>query len=183
MIDSLVHHAARLARFPSLRDLIAAVVALAALLSAALASAQFYGWRRCSMDDHVGPLTEVVIQRWHFGTNGRIGHCGWSHNYPYSEINFNEFVGRTTRVLTQDVVLSDAMARQEVERYTFRGPGQATSYFYGYTRLREIRDEIARKMGKSFEPKKFHDFVLAQGLVPPSLLRRTVMEEFLKAGS
>ncbi len=90
---------------------------------------------------------------------------------------------QATRLLTQDVVLSDAMARQEVERYTFRGPGQATSYFYGYIRLREIRDEIARKMGKSFEPKKFHDFVLAQGLIPPSLLRRAAAEEFLKAGS
>jgi hypothetical protein len=80
------------------RHVIPAVAAILALLSAALASAQFYGWRRCSMDEHVAPLTEVVMQRWHFGTNGRIGHCGWSHNYPYSEINFNEFVGRTTRV-------------------------------------------------------------------------------------
>ncbi|MGH9658464.1 MAG: DUF885 domain-containing protein, partial [Bryobacteraceae bacterium] len=42
-----------------------------------------------------------------------------------------------TRILTEDVVLSPAMARQEVERYTFRSPGQATSYFYGYTRLME----------------------------------------------
>ncbi|HEY5986611.1 MAG TPA: DUF885 family protein, partial [Streptosporangiaceae bacterium] len=65
--------------------------------------------------------------------------------------------------------------------YTFRGPGQATAYFYGYMRLLEIRDETARKMGKAFQPKKFHDFVLAQGLIPPSLLRRAVMDEFLKA--
>ena len=31
------------------------------------------------------------------------------------------------RVLKEDVVLSDAMATQEVERYTFRAPGQATA--------------------------------------------------------
>ena len=81
-----------------MRHLIPFVAAIAALLGAAPASAQFYRWGRCSMDDHVGPSTEVVTQRWHFGTNGRIGHCGWSHNYPDSEINLNEFVGRTTRV-------------------------------------------------------------------------------------
>ena len=45
------------------RHLIASSAAIAALLSAALASAQLYGWRRCSMDDHVGKLTEVVLQR------------------------------------------------------------------------------------------------------------------------
>ena len=27
---------------------------------------------------------------------------GWSHNYPYSEINLNEFIGRTTKVDVED---------------------------------------------------------------------------------
>src|SRR5262245_65882498 len=40
--------------------------------------------------------------RWHFGTNGAIGHMGWSHNYPYSEENFNEFIGRTTKIDVED---------------------------------------------------------------------------------
>lgn len=51
--------------------------------------------------NNVPPATEFVIARWHFGTNGRIGHCGWSHNYPDSEINLNDFIGRTTRVDVQ----------------------------------------------------------------------------------
>ncbi len=87
-----------------------------------------------------------------------------------------------TQVLTRDVVLSEAMARQEVERYTFRMPGQATSYFYGYLRLLEIREEVGKKQGAAFQPKKFHDFLLGQGLIPPGLLRKAVREEFLKAG-
>lgn len=90
---------------------------------------------------------------------------------------------QATQALTHDVVLSDAMARQEVERYTFRMPGQATSYFYGYLRLREIREEVGKKMGASFQPKKFHDFLLGQGLIPPVLLRKAVFEEFVRAGS
>lgn len=27
-----------------------------------------------------------------------IGHTGWSHNYPYSEVHLNEFVDNTTRI-------------------------------------------------------------------------------------
>jgi Bacterial protein of unknown function (DUF885) len=84
------------------------------------------------------------------------------------------------RVLKQDVVLSDAMANQEVERYTFRSPGQATSYFYGFTRLTELRAEVEKLMGKRFDQQKYHDFILSQGLLPPSLLRKAVLEEFKK---
>jgi uncharacterized protein (DUF885 family) len=85
------------------------------------------------------------------------------------------------RVLTQDVVLSEPFANTEVERYTFRAPGQATSYFYGFTRLLELRKDTEEKMGKKFDLMKFHDFILSQGLLPPELLRKTVMEQFVAA--
>jgi uncharacterized protein (DUF885 family) len=84
------------------------------------------------------------------------------------------------RILMEDVVLSDPMAVQEVDRYMFRAPGQAVSYFYGYTRLLEIRKETEQKLGKKFQPLAFHDFVLAQGLLPPALLRKAVEEQFIR---
>jgi hypothetical protein len=92
--------------------------------------------------------------------------------------------GKVTReqalaLLKNDVVLSDAMANQEVERYTFWAPGQANAYFYGYTRLRELRDQVEKTMGSRFNAKAFHDFILAQGLLPPHLLKKVVMEEFV----
>jgi uncharacterized protein (DUF885 family) len=83
------------------------------------------------------------------------------------------------RILTHDVVLSDAFANTEVERYTFRSPGQATSYFYGYTRLLALRKDVEAKMGKKFDAMAFHNFILGQGLLPPDLLRKTVMEGFV----
>ena len=83
------------------------------------------------------------------------------------------------RVLRQDVGVSEAMATQEVERYTFRAPGQATSYFVGYNRLLEVREEAERALGSQFDRRKFNDFVLAQGLIPPGLLRKAVVEEFI----
>ena len=87
------------------------------------------------------------------------------------------------RMLQHDVVLSPAMAQQEVERYTFRAPGQATSYFCGYTRLMEMRTDAERLLGDQFDRQAYHDFILSQGLLPPALLRKAVMEDFVKAKS
>jgi hypothetical protein len=83
------------------------------------------------------------------------------------------------RVLTQDVVLSEAFANTEIERYTFRSPGQATSYFYGYSKLLDLRKDVEARIGKDFNQQKFHDYILGQGLLPPDLLRRAVMEGFV----
>ena len=58
-------------------------------------------------------------------------------------------------------------------------PGQATSYFCGYTRLTELRADAERLLGDSFDRKAYHDFILAQGLLPPSLLRKAVLEDFV----
>jgi len=83
------------------------------------------------------------------------------------------------RVLEQDVVQSHAFAQEEVERYTYRAPGQANSYFYGYTKLIALRKDVEAQLGAKFNQKKFHDFILAQGLLPPDLMRKAVMEDFV----
>jgi uncharacterized protein (DUF885 family) len=88
---------------------------------------------------------------------------------------------RAYEVLEKDVVLSHAFAKEEVERFTYRSPGQANSYFYGYTRLLSLRREVEGKLGKKFKQKKFHDFILSQGLLPPDLMRQAVLEDFVPA--
>jgi len=82
-------------------------------------------------------------------------------------------------VLEKDVMLSHAFAKEEVERFTFRAPGQANSYFYGYTRLLALRKETESALGAKFDQKKFHDFILSQGLLPPDLMRRAVLDEYV----
>jgi hypothetical protein len=84
------------------------------------------------------------------------------------------------KILTDDVMFSPAFANQEVERYTFRMPGQATSYFYGYQRLLGMRSRAEKAMGAKFNPQQFHDFILGQGLLPPNLLQKAVIESFVK---
>jgi Bacterial protein of unknown function (DUF885) len=85
------------------------------------------------------------------------------------------------KALTQDGVFSVPFANQEVERYTFRSPGQANSYFYGYTKLLQLRKDTEAALGPKFDAKNFHDFILAQGLLPPDLMRKAVMEDFIPA--
>jgi len=86
---------------------------------------------------------------------------------------------RAYEVLEKDVVLSHAFAKEEVERFTYRAPGQANSYFYGYTRLLSLRQETEKALGAKFQQKRFHDFILSQGLLPPNLMRAAVLEEFV----
>ncbi|HEY7352614.1 MAG TPA: DUF885 domain-containing protein, partial [Terriglobales bacterium] len=85
------------------------------------------------------------------------------------------------RVLEQDVVQSHAFAQEEVERFTYRMPGQANSYFYGFTKLEALRKETEDALGSKFNQKRFHDFILAQGLLPPDLMRAAVKENFIPA--
>lgn len=86
---------------------------------------------------------------------------------------------QANRILREDVCLSEAMANQEVERYTFWAPAQAPSYFYGYTQLMRLRADTEKSMGMQFDQERFHDFVLAQGIIPPPLLRQAVFAEFV----
>ena len=85
------------------------------------------------------------------------------------------------RVLLDEVVLSPAMARQEVDRYTVNSPGQAGSYFYGYNRIMQLRAETELALGDAFDRQAFNDFLLDQGLLPPDLLAKAVREEFIPA--
>ena len=73
------------------------------------------------------------------------------------------------------------MASSEADRYAFLAPGQATSYFYGYMNLQNLRTEAELKLGERFEQRAFHDFILSQGLLPPELLRQAVLDEFIPA--
>jgi hypothetical protein len=84
------------------------------------------------------------------------------------------------RFLMDEVVLSEGNAKQEVDRYTFRAPGQATSYFVGYQAMMETRQRAELTLGAKFNRHRFHDFVLSQGLLPPELLQKAVLEQFVK---
>lgn len=81
--------------------------------------------------------------------------------------------------MVNQIALSLPMATSEAERYSFRMPGQATAYYYGYMNLMRLRTEVELKMGDRFNQREFHDFILEQGLLPPEILREAVADRFL----
>ncbi|MFC5742808.1 DUF885 domain-containing protein [Dyella tabacisoli] len=88
---------------------------------------------------------------------------------------------RAHDILTHEVGLSEAMARQELDRYTFNSPGQANAYFYGYMRLQQLRLDTELTLGKDFNRQAFNDFVIGQGLLPPQQLAEAVRTQFIPA--
>jgi hypothetical protein len=87
------------------------------------------------------------------------------------------------RFLMEEVMLSEPMAKQEVDRYTFQAPGQATAYFYGYSRLNATRTRLELALAGKFDEHRYHDFIVAQGPLPFDLLEQSVNEEFLGAST
>ncbi|HEY0505710.1 MAG TPA: DUF885 domain-containing protein [Lysobacter sp.] len=85
------------------------------------------------------------------------------------------------RILRDKVGLSEAMTKQELDRYTFNAPGQAGSYFYGYSRILELRMETEVALGDKFDRLAFNNFLLDQGLLPPDQLAKAVREQFIPA--
>ncbi|WP_312319832.1 DUF885 domain-containing protein [Stenotrophomonas sp.] len=83
------------------------------------------------------------------------------------------------RLLIDEVGLSKAMATQELDRYMVRMPGQAGSYFYGYTRILELRMQTELALGPKFDRLAFNNFLLDQGLLPPDQLAQAVNEVFI----
>jgi hypothetical protein len=82
------------------------------------------------------------------------------------------------RVLMEDVVEDDLNAQTEIDRYVFRSPAQATAYYYGYENLQALRAQTELRLKDRFEAREFHDFLLAQGLLPPEVLNKAVEENF-----
>ncbi|HEX2493889.1 MAG TPA: DUF885 family protein, partial [Steroidobacter sp.] len=62
---------------------------------------------------------------------------------------------------------------------TFKAPGQATSYFYGYSKLNALRTSVEIALPGLFSEQPYHDFIIAQGILPLELLERAVMEDFV----
>ncbi|HET7221748.1 MAG TPA: DUF885 domain-containing protein [Rhodanobacteraceae bacterium] len=86
---------------------------------------------------------------------------------------------RAHDILVNDVGISEAFAREELDRFMFRSPGQATAYFYGYSRILQLRAHTEVALGDKFNLQQFNDFILSQGLLPPDQLAEAVDTRFI----
>lgn len=116
------------------------------LLIAAWAVAQEYGWfRGRPVLQNEPPRTELIVARWRFGTNGSIGHMGWSHNYPESDQNLNEFLQRTTSL---DVDIASYrivdLGSEEVFNYPFAYVSEPGEMLLSEQEVVNLREFIER---------------------------------------
>ena len=63
--------------------------------------------------------------------------------------------------------------RAEIDRYIV-WPGQATAYMIGKLKIEEIRAKAETELGETFDIRKFHDTIIANGSVPLGILEELV---------
>jgi uncharacterized protein (DUF885 family) len=61
----------------------------------------------------------------------------------------------------------------EVRRYIM-WPAQATSYYVGYLKILELRQQAKDRLGSQFDLKQFHRVLLGSGQVPLAILEQAV---------
>jgi uncharacterized protein (DUF885 family) len=89
---------------------------------------------------------------------------------------------RVIDLFTRELGVSKAMAQLEAERYAFRAPGQAPSYYYGLLKLKDLRAKAEKQHGKAFRLRCFNDAVLAVGLIPLDLVAQRLIQATCPTG-
>ncbi len=72
--------------------------------------------------------------------------------------------------MLDNTVLDENNIAVEVDRY-IGWPGQALAYKLGQREIFALRHEAEQRLGKAFDIRAFHDFVLAEGAVSLAVLR------------
>ncbi|WP_409020117.1 DUF885 domain-containing protein [Brevundimonas vesicularis] len=83
--------------------------------------------------------------------------------------------------LASHTALSRHEVETEVDRY-ISWPGQALSYKLGELTIRRLRTEAEAALGERFDPRPFHDTILALGSVPLTTLEEEVQAFIARGG-
>lgn len=82
---------------------------------------------------------------------------------------------RAIAYMLDNTALSRANVEAEVNRY-IAWPGQALGYKIGELKIRELRADAERRLGRAFDLRAFHDMVLEAGPLPLDLLEQRVRD-------
>ena len=88
--------------------------------------------------------------------------------------NFNQAV----KFMVENTGMPQSQLQAEVSRY-ISIPGQATAYYFGYTRIMELRQRAMHQLGEQFDLKEFHNLLLGNGGMPLDVLEE-VVERYLQ---
>jgi len=119
-------------------------IGLAAVFVATLAFPQRTRMRG-GMDQPEPPATEFIAARWFFSTNGAIGNMGWSHNYPQSDRNLNDFLVRATLLDLEELSFRIVdLGSDEVFDYPFAYVSEPGEMDLSEQEVLNLREFIAR---------------------------------------
>ncbi|MGY0505748.1 DUF885 domain-containing protein [Luteimonas sp. e5] len=107
-----------------------------------------------------GRLTYAMWRAARLVIDTGVHHKGWSREQAIA-------------YLRENTALSEHEVTTEVDRY-ISWPAQALSYKLGEIAIMNLRREAERELGAKFDPRRFHDAVLAQGSVPLPLLESEI---------
>ena len=84
---------------------------------------------------------------------------------------------RVIEVFVKELGFSEPFAQTEFERYSYIIPGQAPSYYYGYSSLLDTKKQIKEKLKDSFNEKCFNDGLLDLGPLPLSEINSRLVKD------
>ena len=69
---------------------------------------------------------------------------------------------------------SDVQIQTEVSRYSMEVPAQALAYKLGSNEILRLRARAQKELGKKFDIREFHDWILGSGPMPLEVLDQHV---------
>jgi uncharacterized protein (DUF885 family) len=79
---------------------------------------------------------------------------------------------RAIAYMKENTLESDSQIAAETLRYSCDVPGQALACKVGSAKIRDLRQKAERRLGTSFDVRRFHDAVLGSGPMPLATLER-----------
>jgi uncharacterized protein (DUF885 family) len=113
----------------------------------------------------IGMLSDQAFRACRLVVDTGLHAMGWSRQ-------------QTIAFMKENTPMSEGQVISEVDRYMI-WPGQALAYKVGQRAIVALRTELQEKLGPSFDIKKFHDALLSHGPLPLTVMRQTVLRQFL----
>jgi uncharacterized protein (DUF885 family) len=111
--------------------------------------------------DRYGLLAQNVHQSVRLVVDTGLHYMGWS-------------LAQATNYMREHEIESDVQIQTEVSRYSMGVPAQALAYKLGSNEILRLRARAQKELGKKFDIREFHDWILGSGALPLEVLEQHV---------
>jgi uncharacterized protein (DUF885 family) len=117
--------------------------------------------------DRYGTLTNEAFTVARLVLDTGLNEYGWSPE-------------RAAEYLREHVFLSEGQIGTEVLRYSTDIPGQALGYRIGQLHFDDLRARARQRLGKAFDLRAFHDWMIGSGAMPLEVLTEHLDRQMAK---